>query len=113
MAAAAPHPQGMPGVQDGCLGSGEKHEALDRAALGVAAGLVPVHDLGEAHEPVPIMAAGSEGPLPAELESLHPPSHRSSHPHLPLVRAGSPRETRAADRWRVGRTVPSIILSPA
>jgi hypothetical protein len=33
--------------------------------------------------------------------------------HLPLVRAGSPRETRAADRWRVGRTVPSIILSPA
>ena len=22
--------------------------------------------------------------------------------HLPLVRAGSPRETRAADRWRVG-----------
>ncbi|PYO46639.1 MAG: hypothetical protein DMD84_25540 [Candidatus Rokuibacteriota bacterium] len=24
-----------------------------------------------------------------------------------------PRETRAADRWRVGRTVPSIILSPA
>jgi putative transposase len=33
--------------------------------------------------------------------------------HLPLVRADSPRETRAADRWRVGRTVPSIILSPA
>jgi putative transposase len=33
--------------------------------------------------------------------------------HLPLVRAGSPREPRAADRWRVGRTVPSIILSPA
>jgi hypothetical protein len=29
--------------------------------------------------------------------------------NLPLVRAGSPRETRAADRWRVGRTVPSII----
>jgi hypothetical protein len=33
--------------------------------------------------------------------------------HLPLMRAGSPRETRAADRWRVGRTLPSIILSPA
>ena len=33
--------------------------------------------------------------------------------HLPLVRADSPRETRAADRWRVARTVPSIILSPA
>ena len=32
--------------------------------------------------------------------------------HLPRVRAGSPRETRAADRWRVRRTVPSIILSP-
>jgi hypothetical protein len=32
--------------------------------------------------------------------------------HLSVVRAGSPRETRAADRWRVGRTVPSIILSP-
>jgi alpha-beta hydrolase superfamily lysophospholipase len=30
-----------------------------------------------------------------------------------IVRAGSPREMRAADRWRVGRTVPSIILSPA
>jgi hypothetical protein len=24
-----------------------------------------------------------------------------------------PRETRTADRWRVGRTEPSIILSPA
>ena len=24
-----------------------------------------------------------------------------------------PREARAADRWRMGRTVPSIILSPA
>src|SRR4029450_5950350 len=66
MAAAAPHPQGMPGVQEGCLVSGEKHEALDRAALGVAVGRVPVHDLGEAHDPVPIMAAGNEGPLPAE-----------------------------------------------
>ena len=32
---------------------------------------------------------------------------------LPLVRADSPRETRIADRWWVGRTVPSIILSPA
>ena len=34
--------------------------------------------------------------------------------HLPLVRAGRPRETRAADRWREGRTVPSLIgLAPA
>ena len=49
----------------------------------------------------------------ANAASLHPPSHRSSHPHLPLVRAESPRETRAADQWRVGRTVPSIILAPA
>src|SRR5262245_24917720 len=72
MAAAAPHSQGMLGVQDGCLVSGGKHEALDRAALGVAAGLVPVHDLGEAHEPVPIMAAGNEGPLPAEtVAAIH------------------------------------------
>src|SRR5262249_9584050 len=46
------------------------------------------------------------------LASVHPPSHRSSPPHLPLVRAGSPRETRAADRWREGRTVPRIILAP-
>ena len=28
-------------------------------------------------------------------------------------RASHPRMTRAADRWRVGRTVPGIILSPA
>ena len=50
---------------------------------------------------------------PPNAASLHPPAHRSSPPHLPLVRAGSPRETRAAERWRVGRTVPRIILAPA
>ena len=41
-----------------------------------------------------------------------PPS-REDAAHLPRVRAGSPRETRAAERWRVGRPVPSLILALA
>src|SRR5437870_6658948 len=65
-AARAPHAQGMPGIQDGHLVSGEKHEALDRLALVVLPWLVPLHNLGDEHEPVTIMAPAGEGPLAAQ-----------------------------------------------
>src|SRR5262245_55183293 len=67
MAARAPHAQSMPCIQDGHLVGGKEHEALHRVALVVAPWLVPVHNLGDEHEPVSIMAAAVEGPLAAQL----------------------------------------------
>src|SRR5262245_36487117 len=84
IAARAPHPQGMPCVQDVRLVGWEEHKTLHRVALIVTAWLVPVHDLGEEQGPVAIMAAADKRPLPTQLvATLHrdrpPPGCERSH----------------------------------
>src|SRR5262249_61600712 len=53
-------------IEDGRCGGGEEQQALGWPPLVTEAWVVPVHDLGEEHEPVTIMAATDEGPLPAQ-----------------------------------------------
>ena len=66
VAARAAHSEGIPGIEDFRLACGQEHEPQQRHALLVDTWRVPIRNLQKEYQPVTMMSAADERPLPCQ-----------------------------------------------